>query len=576
MLLLLMGLRESYPVCHFCSTPVVANAGKDYGKSVHDECHTKTVRTQKSAHNLFAAEFSKIITVVKRNSIVDQLVATFRFGDENPVNRKSPLRRYGFAVLAALAALLVRRLLSPVLGDSNPYHTAWAAVVFSAWYCGIVPSAVATLISVAGVWYWFISPSHLTGQHQTSDIVGMIGFIIISGFLIVLGERSRASNARAEREIAERLRAEQEFGIVANVLPDLSWMAHADGHIYWYNEPWYEYTGTVREQMEGWGWQSVHDPEILPIALERWRSSIRSGEPFEMEFPLRRSDGIFQWFLTRVRPVRDKDGRVQRWVGTNTNIQEQRELQQSLSSSRKELVRRVEERTEQLTVANEGLSQLTARLQQSQDEERRRLARELHDSLGQLLTAMKMNLDEVRSSAFDESSDKTIADTIELLNQLLKEVRTISYLLHPPLLDEAGLIPALKWYVEGFSQRSKIVISLDIDSKIGRMNDDVQIAIFRIVQECLTNVHRHSGSPSCTIQLNRSGGEIKLEIRDAGKGLPPGAKVNKGVGFCGMQERIQHLGGIIAVESDRNGTTVICTVPYQPKLEIAEIASYDS
>ena len=187
---------------------------------------------------------------------------------------KSTVARYALGVLAAVVALLLRDMLSPLLGVTNPYHTAWAAVVFAAWYCGLGPSIVTTLLSLLGIWYWFLLPSgSLRLQDPKEQLSAMAGFLLLSGFIIALGESNRRSRARFERELKERLRAENEFKELANSLPELCWMANADGHFFWYNERWYEYTGTSFSQMEGWGWQSVHDPAILPYrdgTLERF------------------------------------------------------------------------------------------------------------------------------------------------------------------------------------------------------------------------------------------------------------------------------------------------------------------
>ena len=142
----------------------------------------------------------------------------------------------------------------------------------------------------------------------------------------------------ALRQAEEALReSEAQFRTLADAIPQLCWMANADGWIFWYNQRWYEYTGTTPEQMEGWGWQSVHDPEVLPKVLERWKASIATGEPFDMTFPLRGADGVFRPFLTRVMPVRDSDGKVVRWFGTNTDISEQWKTEQALRDSEERL-----------------------------------------------------------------------------------------------------------------------------------------------------------------------------------------------------------------------------------------------
>ena len=137
-----------------------------------------------------------------------------------------------------------------------------------------------------------------------------------------------------QEQIRELEYNERQFRSLAESIPQLAWMAYADGFIFWYNQRWYEYTGTTPEDMEGWKWQSVHDPEALPGVLERWRGSIASGQPFDMEFPLRRADGVFRWFLTRVMPVRDDQGKVVRWFGTNTDIEEPRQLLRAAQEAR--------------------------------------------------------------------------------------------------------------------------------------------------------------------------------------------------------------------------------------------------
>ena len=384
----------------------------------------------------------------------------------------------------------------------------------------------------------------------------------LSVYFIDISDRKRVAEARKDAQ--ERLRrSEEELRALVNFIPQLAWMAHPDGHIFWYNRGWYEYTGTTAEAMEGWGWQKVHDPQILPQVVERWRESIRTGTPFEMEFPLRGADGVYRWFLTRIRPVRDPEGRITRWFGTNTNVDEQRQLLQSLSEARDHLEKRVQERTAELRTATDSLRELSASLMQIRDDEQRRLARELHDSVGQLLAAISMNLSVVQREAVQLSPTavKCISENAELIQQVSREIRSISHLLHPPLLDEAGLASALRWYAEGFAERSKIKVALDIPADFGRLPNDTEIAIFRIIQECLTNIHRHSGSSTATIGIHRKGEHVTVQVRDNGKGIPK-EKLREltggrsGVGFGGMRERLRQLGGTLEIQSEGNGTVV--------------------
>ena len=173
------------------------------------------------------------------------------------VDNQSTAARYALAVLIAGLALLLRQVLSPLLGATNPYFTLWAAVVFSAWYCGLGPAVVTTVVSLVGVWYWFLLPLHsFRLQDPKIHISGLVGFGVLSGFIIALSEANRRSH-RKRSSVEDAVREkESEFHLLADSIPELCWMARGDGHIFWYNARWYEYTGTTPEQMEGWGWQS--------------------------------------------------------------------------------------------------------------------------------------------------------------------------------------------------------------------------------------------------------------------------------------------------------------------------------
>ena len=216
--------------------------------------------------------------------------------------------------------------------------------------------------------------------------------------------------------------------------------------------------------------------------------------------------------------------------------------------------------------------EFASRLQHLQDEERKRIARDLHDSVGQLLAAIGMNIAVVRSQAhkLDAEAARAVADNAMLVEQASVEIRTISHLLHPPLLDVAGLASAIRWYVDGFSERSHIQVSLEIPADIGRMPADMEIAIFRMIQECLTNIHRHSGSATAAISLKQEGDLIAVEVRDSGKGIPldkqqelaePG---RGGVGLNGMRERLRQLGGTLKIQSKETGTVVTAKFSVKP------------
>jgi PAS domain S-box-containing protein len=217
-----------------------------------------------------------------------------------------------------------------------------------------------------------------------------------------------------------------------------------------------------------------------------------------------------------------------------------------------------------LTTEKEN-TELASRIQRLQDEERRSIARELHDSVGQLLAAVTMNLASARAEA--SKSNNSLAamldDSSVMVAQVSKEIRTISHLLHPPLLDVAGLCSAIRWYVDGFSDRSRIKVDLDLASDPGCLSTDSEIAIFRVVQECLTNVYRHSGSDSCTVKLERQQDVLRLEVRDSGRGIPKSINGVRpsGFGLRGMEERLRLLGGSLKIDSCDTGTTIVASLP---------------
>jgi signal transduction histidine kinase len=239
-----------------------------------------------------------------------------------------------------------------------------------------------------------------------------------------------------------------------------------------------------------------------------------------------------------------------------------------LRKAQGELEERVQDRTAQLDTANQSLRELTARLLQLQDDERRRIARELHDSVGQLLAGLTMNLSAV--SADIERLIKTasmVTDSAALVHEINKEVRTISHLLHPPLLDEAGLASALRWYIEGFAERSKIKVDLEFPEDFGRLSRELETAIFRTVQECLTNIHRHADSPVAKISVARTSSDVRVEVADVGRGISPEkqeemtALGTPGVGIRGMRERLRQLGGSLDINSNGKGTVVVARLP---------------
>jgi PAS domain S-box-containing protein len=221
--------------------------------------------------------------------------------------------------------------------------------------------------------------------------------------------------------------------------------------------------------------------------------------------------------------------------------------------------------------AEEELRSLSGRMLNLRDTERRRLARELHDSAGQLLVAATVNLSlfEEHLHAVEPEAARFLSESNKLIAQALSEIRTISHLLHPPLLDEVGLSSALRWYVDGFSERSKIKVELRLPENLGRLRRELELAVFRIVQEGLTNIHRHSGSATAEISIEKTPEVLRLSVQDHGKGLnyqlaaevEEQKRLSAGVGIRGIQERVRQLGGVMQIRTGDWGTAFECQFP---------------
>ncbi len=263
-----------------------------------------------------------------------------------------------------------------------------------------------------------------------------------------------------------------------------------------------------------------------------------------------------------------------------TEVRTRADAQEELTRAHSQLEVRVHERTAELAAANTKLQQeisdharaevslqeLTGRLFRSQDDERRRLARELHDGAIQNLIALAMNVASLREDPSGDQQQELLIDSVRLIQESIRELRTTSHLLHPPLIDELGLPVALRAYVDGFAARSGIRVAVVIDPELQRLGNDIELGIFRIVQESLTNIHRHSHSQTASILLSREAADVRLEIRDQGTGIPPDVLIRTergtaGVGIAGMRERVRLLGGRFEINSDSRGTAIRIALP---------------
>jgi PAS domain S-box-containing protein len=321
-------------------------------------------------------------------------------------------------------------------------------------------------------------------------------------------------------------------------------------------------------------------PEIIGkhFSIFYPEEDLRSGKPqmelrvatevgrFEDEGWRLRKDGSRFWANVIITALRDSSGNLRGFSKITRDTTEKMLALEALRKTNQELREEIDRRTQaesKLQESERSLRKLSGHLLRMQDEERRRLGRELHDSVGQYLAALKMGLDSIETD-----SRPQVDECISMADQCMREVRTISYLLYPPMLEEVGLRSAIPWYIEGFSKRSGIQVTCNIGQNVGRLSRDAELAVFRILQESLTNVHRHSESPTAQVALGLEDGTVYLEVSDQGKGisqsvLKPGSDSSNtfGVGLRGMVERMHQLGGSMELSSNERGTTVRASLP---------------
>lgn len=365
-----------------------------------------------------------------------------------------------------------------------------------------------------------------------------------SGRVVGASKVAREITEQKLAEIALR-ESEQRFRVITEASPIMVWMSGTDKLCYYFTKGWLDFVGRPIEQELGNGWTENVHPEDFDRCLQTYVSNFDARRPFEMQYRMRHHTGQYRWILDRGVPRYTPDGTFEGYVGGCLDIHDQKEA------------------TEKIHIAD-GVT----RLMKGQDDERRRIARELHDSAGQTLAVLGMSLAHLVSRA-ETTAPELVKEGKEIeaiVQQLHREIRTASYLLHPPLLDESGLATALRLYVEGLAERSEVAITLDVAENVGRLPDDAELAVFRMVQECLTNILRHSGSKTALIRISRQKEGIQIEVRDKGKGISPERLKDvqgqgSGVGIRGMQERLRLLHGTMRIESSNAGTAVIASIP---------------
>jgi PAS domain S-box-containing protein len=436
----------------------------------------------------------------------------------------------------------------------------------------------------------FVSAVHLTDLDQLKGYEqGAVDYIsvpvvpeLLRAKVRVFAELHRKTrqletlNRELERRVLERteelaLKAElllqlnvelveknQELDAIVHTAPDIIFSRKADGSRDYISDRFYEFTGAAPGSASGFGWLDYVHPEDNHKAMADWLLCVVSGANYEAEYRMRAKDGNYRWFRARAVPIRN-DGTILKWYGTCSDIHDSKVLEQSIRDNATELEKMVDRRTDELR-------RLSIRLMTMQDQERRRLARDLHDGLGQELAVAKMVLDRMIIEKSATRPEEAWTQASSIVDRAIQQVRTMSHLLHPPLLDEVGLLSALSWYVDGLTKRSGIETTLDVHpAEFPRLSADVETAVFRIVQEALTNVFRHSEATKVWITLRQKEDLIVVAVRDDGKGI--GKRIAElqpdsvGVGIGGMKQRAKEFGGELRLTNAQPGTLVELMIP---------------
>jgi PAS domain S-box-containing protein len=388
-------------------------------------------------------------------------------------------------------------------------------------------------------------------------------------------EGKRVVATRAEGEFLPHHR--DPFRLLIESVQDYAiFLLDTDGRIISWNAGAQRIKGYAASEIVGKHFSNLYTAEDAKSGKPERELDVASRDGrFEEEGWRRRKDGSLFWANVIITALRDPSGRLYGFGKVTRDFTERMRFVQDLQRAKAATEMEVVERTaaeRRLRESERSLRELSARLVQAQEEERRRLGRDLHDSVGQYLAMLKLSLDllDRESQGIEGQSRRHITECLQLVEDAIKEVRTLSYLLYPPMLEEAGLSVAIQWYLDGFSKRSGIETAVQMSVPVQRLPREVESTVFRVLQEALTNVHRHSNSPVARVNVSVDKGVVHLEVHDDGIGMRGDgsgslmdAVGTRGVGLRGMAELVRQLEGTLTLSSEPGkGTVVRASIPF--------------
>jgi PAS domain S-box-containing protein len=350
---------------------------------------------------------------------------------------------------------------------------------------------------------------------------------------------------RGHRRMEESLReSERRFHVMADTAPVLIWMSGPDGRCTYFNQPWLDFTGRPLTVELGDGWiDSVHPDDRVP-AVDGYRRAFAAREPFRLEYRLRRHDGVYRWILAAGVGRATPDGTFAGYIGSAVDVTDHK-------------------------IARKALSNLSQKLMEAQEHERTRIARELHDDIGQRVALLTIDLDRLAHALPSDVADARgrIADLGRRAGDLEKDVQAMSHRLHSSKLELLGIALAMAGFCHELAEQQRVVIDFTSEAIPEHLSADVSLALFRVLQEALTNAVKHAGAPRFGVRLRGSRDAIELEVSDAGVGFDPQAAMSgHGLGLVSMTERLHLVGGELHIDSRPGaGTRVRARVPLDPR-----------